>query len=599
MRISRRRFLRTGAASAAVVAGAWKAIHGFAEPAVAQIAIPQVERMPSIPRPFKMRDWRQVAKDLDAYLFDLEARGPYLPLVWIDKTDVNFNEDTFGLYMTVDDPRAGPKENKGQIHDALCDMPAVIGATLVGIDKSNQHGRNWASMCKAFFGKASGQNVFMTFERDFSYKVGNALGIDFWVDTLPSMFFAQLVDQYPHEPHFKELMRISADQFCKAVTVLKDNPQGFHHQSFNFATMKPYDGTGNMRWLEPESSAAFGWLEYMSYVKFRDPKYLQAAVWAMDALNAETDNPHYACILPFGAYLAARMNAEQGKSYDTPRILNWCFEGGHICIGGVSAARWGEYDVSGLVTMSDSRPYLFETFQLASALVPMARYDPRLARAVGKWMLNAANNARLFYPEELPDNYQVAPELKAVSRNLVSYEVLLGRGAKLLTPTETALLNLRNGVPFVAARDTWDTWSPVTGEKYVFPQVSNFSVYSSTSVGIFGAIISRTSDEKVLQLDCLKTDFFHAPAYPTHLYFNPYHEDREIEIQIGSKPVDLYDTVARRWIKKSVEGKTAVRLKQDSAAIIVQVPVGAKIAHEGGKTLADGVVVDYRGGNMV
>src|ERR1035437_430268 len=593
MKTSRRSFLKSSAISAAVVAGAFKGLEGFAAP-TAQIAIAQIDRMPNIPQPFKMRDWRQVAKDLDAYAFDLDAKGPHLPLVWIDKTHVNFDEDTFGLYITVDDPRSGPNENKGQFHDALCDMPAVIGATLVGIDKSSQRGRNWVSMCKAYFGKASKQNVFMTFERDFSYKVGNALGIDFWVDTLPSMFFAQLVDQYPHEPQFEELMRTSADQFCKAVSVLKDDPKGFHHQSFNFATMKPYDGTGNMSWLEPESSAAFAWLEYMAYAKFGDPRYLQAATWAMDALNAETDNPHYACILLFGAYIAARMNAEQDKNYDTTKILNWSFQGGHICIGGVSAARWGNYDVSGLVTMMDGRPYLFETFQLASALVPMVRYDPRLARAVGKWMLNAANNARLFYPEELPDNYQMAPELKPVSKNLISYEVLLGRGQKLLTPAETKLLDSRPGVPFVAARDAWDTWSPVTGEKYVFPPVSNFSLYSSTSVGIFGAIISRTDDEKILQLDCLKTDFFHAPAYPTHLYFNPHREDKEIQIEVGPKRVDLYDTVSKRWVKKSIDGRTTLRLAPDSAAVIVHVPTGAKLTRTESRLLADGVVVDYR-----
>ena len=348
--------------------------------------------------------------------------------------------------------------------------------------------------------------------------------------------------------------------------------------------MQPYDGTGDMRWLEPESSAAFAWLTYMAHAKFDDAKYLQAATSAMDALNANTDNPHYACILPFGAYIAARMNAEQGTSYDTTRILNWCFEGGHICIGGVSAARWGDYDVTGLVQMYDDRPYLFETFQLASAIVPLVRYDPRLARAVGKWMLNAASSARLFYPGELPDDYQVAADLKSISKNLISYEVLLGRDAKHLTPAEAKLFDTRKGVPFVAARDNWDTFSPVTGERYVFPPVSNFSVYSSTSVGIFGAIISPTSDEKILALDCLKTDFFHAPAYPTHLYFNPYREDKQIEIALGSMPVDLYDAVSKRWLKKAVAGKTTVLLPQDSAALIVQVPAGAQQRTQGTKS---------------
>lgn len=534
-----------------------------------------------------------MAKDFDAYVFDLHAKGPYLPLVWIDKTHVNFKEDTFGLYVTVDDPRCGPKENNGQFHDAICDLPAVIGATMVGIDKSNQNGRNWVNMCKAHFGKASGQDVFMEFDRKFSYKVGGGYGTDFWIDTLPSILFAQLVHYYPHEAQCEALMRTCADQFYRAVVVLKDSPQGFHHESFNFATMKPYDGTKERHWVEPESSAAFGWLEYMAYAKFRDPKYLRAATWAMDALNAEKDDPLYGCILPLGAYLSARMNAERGSNYNTARLVNWCFSGGHICVGGVTAARWGRYDVSGLVTMYDDRPYLFETFQLASSMVPLTRYDPQFARAVGKWMLNAANNARLFYPGELPDKYQITPELKWVSKNLISYEVLLGRGAKHLLPFEAPLFKQRREVSFVASRDPWQSWSPVTGKPYVFPPVSHFSVYSSAPVGIFGGIIAPTDDDKILQLDCLKTDFFHDKAYPTHLYFNPYSEDKEIHIDVGPEQVDLYDAVSKRWIKKGTQRRTPLPLAKDSAAVIVQVPSGTSVTRKGRKLLADGVVVDF------
>lgn len=602
MSISRRRFLRSGAVAAGAALGGWRtllAANSSSNEALAskqgadQIPIAQVDRMPNIPQPFKMRDWRQVAKDLDAYLFDLDTKGPYLPLVWIDKGHVNFDEDTFGLYMIVDDPRSGPIENKGQCHDAICDLPALIGASLVGVDKSNQNGRNWIEMSKAFFNKANGQNVFLTYEREFSFQVGNGFGIDFWADTLPSMLFAEITYLYPHMLHFDDLFRTTADQFYRAVQVLKDSPQKFHHQSFNFAAMKPFDGTKEVHWLEPESSAAFGWLEYMAHSKFRDPKYLEAAVVCMDALNSETDNPMYACILPFGAYLSARMNAEQGKNYDTARILDWCFSGGHTCVGGVSAARWGEYDVSGLVTMFDDRPYLFETFRMASSMVPLTRYDPRFARAIGKWMLNAANNARLFYPGELPDDYQVVPQLRSISKNLIAYEVLLGRGAKHLTAAEEALIKQRANASFVAARDAWDCWSPTTGKKYVFPDVSNFSVYSSTSVGIFGAIISGTDDDKILELDCLKTDYYHAPAYPTHLYFNPHDTDKRINVDVGAKRVDLYDAVSKRWVKTGVSGSTPILLEKDSAAVVVRVPSGARRETVGGKLLANGVVVDY------
>ena len=216
--------------------------------------------------------------------------------------------------------------------------------------------------------------------------------------------------------------------------MLKDDPKGFHHQTFNFKTMQPYDGPKEMHWIEPDSSGAFGWMQYMAYVKFGDAKYLEAAKGAMEALNAETSSPLYDVILPFGAYAAARMNAEQGTSYDTGKFVNWCFDGGKIWAGGVSSARWGDYDIGGITTLGDGRPYLFETFHMASSLVPLTRYEPRLARAVGKWMLNAASNARLFYSGEIPDEYQIVPELKEISRNVIAYELLLGRSGKMFVP---------------------------------------------------------------------------------------------------------------------------------------------------------------------
>lgn len=608
MTLSRRRFLRAGAVGTACALGGVKgfpfslmadsaAAAGHVPPATEQFAIPRIEEMPNIPRHFKVRDWRKVAVELDAYLFDLNAKGPYLPLIWMDKSQANFDEDTFGLYVTVDDPRCGPKENDGQFHEAICDLSALIAATLVGIDKSNQNGRDWVSMSKAFFRKSDGGDVFKDVVRHFSYKVGGGDNTDFWLDTLPSMFFTQLVSLYPHEAHFEELMRTTANQFYRAVLVLKNDPKGFRHQSFNFATMKPYDGPKERHWVEPDSPAAFAWMGYMAHAKFGDAKYLEAAKWAMEALSKEETSPIYDCLLPHATYIAARMNAEQGTAYDTAKIVDWCFHGGKICVGGVTAARWGDYDVSGLVTIFTDRPYLFETFQMAASLVPMTRYEPRLARAVGKWMLNAASNARLFYAYEIPDAYQIVPQLKLVSRNLIAYEVLLGRDAKELDAAEKELFRQRTGVSFIASRDNWESWSPVTGKRYVFPPVSHFSVYSSTSAGIFGAIIGRTDDEKILQLDCLKTDYFGPAAYPTHLYFNPHDEDREIHVDVGANAVDLYDAAAKLWVKRDATGRTALRLRADSAAVMVAVPCGAKRELVGQKLLANGIVVDYRCGS--
>lgn len=596
MAISRRTFLKVGAAGAGAT---WHAVKDLSDPErmsaisagvstgadTAQIAIPGVEEMPNIPQPFRMRDWLQVARGYDAWAFDLDAKGEYMPLVWIDKSHINFDEDAFGLYVTLGDPRCGPHVNGGQYHDALNDIPAVLGATLVGIDKSNQNGRNWAGMCKAYFNRANGRNVVMQNTRDFdAWKIGGGYGIDFWQDVFPSMLFFQLAYYYPHEPKFDEIMRSCADQFHKAAGILKNSPRRFAYSTFDFKTMKPVVNRICQKTGEPDAAGAFAWLEYMAYVKFQDPRCFETAAWTLQTLTAHNRNPRYEpMFIAYCACLAARMNAETGRNYDTEKLVRWTFAHDSYVQpeAEVLANRYGDYDASGLFAWVHDRAYLMETFQLASALIPMARYDPRFARAIAKWMLNAANSARLFYPEELPDSDQAAPEYKALVKNLCGYEAL----------------TVKNNAPY-ATRDNWISYRP-DGTRYVFPKVSHFSLYGSSHVGILGGIIAPTDDEKISQLDCLKTDFFHDKAYPTHLYFNPYSEDKEIHIDAGPKRVDLYDAVSKRWVKKGVVERTALRLAKDSAAVVVRVPSGASVTQKGGKLLADGVVVDFHSAGSV
>ena len=49
-----------------------------------------------------------------------------------------------------------------------------------------------------------------------------------------------------------------------------------------------------------------------------------------------------------------------------------------------------------------------------------------------------------------------------------------------------------------------------------------FSVYSSSPVGILGAIVDTTNVKGILKLDCNATDFYASRPYPVYLYYNPY-----------------------------------------------------------------------------
>jgi hypothetical protein len=548
---------------------------------VPQIVIPQIEKMPKVPHPFKIRDWKQVTRDWDALAFDLDAKGQYMPLVWIDRSHINFDEDTFGLYVTIADPRCGPGVNKGEYHDALNDIPAVISATLVGIDKSNQNGRDWAGMCKAYFNRANGRDVVLQNQRFFdAWKIGGGYQIDFWQDVFSNVLFFELASLYPREHDFPEIMRTVADVFHRATAVMAVSPRGFGWSDFDFKAMRPVMNKVTPKTGQPDVAGAIAWLEYMAYVKFRDAKYLSAADTAMRALNANTQNPRYDALLPYGAYMAARMNAELGRDFNVEKIVNWCFSDDSAPWPGtkVLANKFGDYDVSGLFAVRDrdrDRAYLMETLRWANSLAPLVRYDARFAHAIGKWMLNAANAARLFYPEEVPVSNQSAPEFKSLARNVIAYEALTTKDGAIR-----------------AERDEWQS-TREDGSAYVFPKVSQLSLYNSAHVGIFGAIISRTDDDKILQLDCIKTDYFHGPAYPTYLYYNPHGEEKTVRLDVGRTPVNIYDCVSRSFVQRGAVGSTRIRIQPDAAAVQVLVPASAELTRVGNKLLAGGVVVDY------
>ena len=48
------------------------------------------------------------------------------------------------------------------------------------------------------------------------------------------------------------------------------------------------------------------------------------------------------------------------------------------------------------------------------------------------------------------------------------------------------------------------------------------SVYSTSPVGILGAIVDTTDVKGILRLDCNATDFYSQRNYTAYLYYNPY-----------------------------------------------------------------------------
>jgi hypothetical protein len=208
------------------------------------------------------------------------------------------------------------------------------------------------------------------------------------------------------------------------------------------------------------------------------------------------------------------------------------------------------------------------------------RYDPAYANAIGKWMLNAVNASRLFYPQYVPKEHQTIPEFAAVTKGVIAYE-----GIAKSSTFDTLYQNLKAPV----AQGDGPKWVP--GKN---PAVSQFSIYGSGHVGIFGSIVAKTNIEGILKLDVLATDFYKNKAYPSYLLYNPYSANKIISYKIkGQKSVDLYDAISQKFMVKNVKGLRQITIAANASVLIVEVPVGSKITLANKKLLANGIVIDY------
>jgi hypothetical protein len=699
----------------------------------AQIDIPRVESMPREPMPYQMRDWKQVARDYDNYVFSFtrttsspDSWWKTYPIVWWDTGRVNYPWNTFGMPSYI----GHPSMNSGNAHEAINCLGAVLGGALAGIDKSNQFVAatglyyNFVLMEQQYFNLANGEYMVLNYTWTQS-------GQTFWYEVFPPLLFCQLLAKYPNTGEMEDIMYYIADRMYDAEVVMGGsvspwNVPNFNHTAFDFDTMTPYDGD----WKEPDAAAGYAWLEYMAYAKWAAPQHLTGAKWGIEYLEGRSKSPLYEVLLPYGAYTIARMNAEQGTSYDLYKILNWCFEPGYTGAarygwGAIADNPWGGYDCDGLVgSATDDGGYAFamNTFQWPAALAPIPRYNQDYARAIGKWILNAANAARLFYANGLDATHQsdegwayiydpcnciayegLRKQVTTIYEKAVSdynnpyglvttgnytytfgndsiYEILkevtVGDVDKLehvwqfnITPGSSHSFQLDghyhdygdvdsgfvfsyatsptgpyitmftvdntvsdasysyplpsglSGTLYIMAKDTHPTTSGTFNDRlhvdcmYVFTELpavapyatgdgfgdgldpglaTNFALYGASHVGMLGAIVETTNVEKILQLDLLATDYYHTEAYPTYLYYNPYSTAKNVQIDAGDCPVDLYDTVSQTFLNTNVSGVTNFNIDANSAVVIVLAPAGGQVTIDGNKKLIDNVVVDYK-----
>ncbi len=546
---------------------------------VAQTSIARIDQMPDLPQPLKIIDWKQKAMQFDSLVFDFNNTASYGPLIWLDSSKRNIDQVTFGLYTVIGDVRQGPGKNNGEFHEALTTMNSLVSAGLLGIDKTSQHGYNFVKMSQNYFNSDTKWNIVMNNTNPEVAMAGGGYGRDWWYDVYPNVLYYGVAALFPGVENTENIQRTVAEQFYKADSTLHGN---YDYSYFDYAQMK---GMRNHIPWQQDVAGGHAYVLYSAYQKFGDKRYLEGAKSATEALVNQKESRFYEILLPFGAYTAARLNAEQGTNYDVTKLLNHTFDGCQAQTGrygwGVIAEKWGEFDVSGMqgsITDGGGYGFFMNSVAMAWPLVPMVKYEPKYAKAIGKYMLNAVNASRLFYPDQVDDSHQWLPDLKNLTNGIIGYE-----GVRKMDDYNKPALK---GVTPVSLGDG-PKWAP--GQ----PEESMFSLYSTSIAGVFGAIVHTTDVEGILALDCNITDFYAENRYPVFLYYNPYPEAKKVTWTSETK-VDLFDIISKKLLAINADGNIALNIPAGEAVLIVALPAGTRIRTNGSKLMAGETVIAYK-----
>ncbi len=507
---------------------AWVFAHtAMAQQPSKQLELDVVASMPDIPVPYKMKDWKKTGIKQDALLYNFNAKGALLPLIWWDDSNVNIQGRSFGLPSYV----GSLKQKSSNQYESLPVMGSLLSASLLGIDKSNVNGVDFVGMTKHFYNTANGVNLIMN---KGDLKMGNT----FWYEIWPGMAFSMLVDQYPLKKDMAAIMQANASHWIEVINGLSVN-RPFPDFNFTSYSLEQHKGVYNGIWHEPDAAAGLAWLEFAAWKNSNDNKYLKASQACMAFLQdrAAKEGPFYEVMMPYGAYLSVRMNAELGTGYDELKMLNWCFDGNNTDRDGwgVIAEKWGDYDVHGLVGQKKEEQYAFamNTFSHAAALVPVVKYNPAYSKTIGKWLLNLANASRLFYADEHPKNRQTSAVWQGDPEHVICYEGLRK--------------DLDHGNDFAIFKGILTEKGPyaVGDQVKQYRSMTDICTYGSAWVGMLGAIVDTTNVEGILKLDCNATDFYASKALPSYLFYNPYSTVKSVKLKVGDEKVNVYDRVSK------------------------------------------------------
>ena len=552
---------------------------------IPQRAVPVVERMAALPEPLEVRDWQLVARQYYARVFDPDASGSGFPALRIDAANGSFRMKS---YLDGE-----PKQ------ESMACLGGVLGMRLAGLDVRAWHGFDLAQACKAWFDPETG------FYRHAPGQRGGEIHGDiygYW-PALEGMLFAAL---WPEDTDFvrhRDAAITTFDTIARGCGC-PDKPD-FDLLGWDLKKAAPGGRREPMNRLSHAPTVA--WALMVGAGLRQDAEMAERARAALAWQLGQNRGRYEMTQLPV-AVTAVRLNRMPGGTQhsldldaamkvwfgDYPDGTNtWAITAGSRCGGitcdGLDGARW-----------SGGGFYAFamSSLQGPAWLVPVARYDPRYARAIAKFALHAANSARLLQGYGLTDGQQDHAVWKRT--NDPDY-LLFYEGLKAWSPDPGHRFSpYATGDPMLLGwgrdRKKIPNAEYLTRRDAEFADgCGNIALYMGNQVGFLGGIMRLTNVPGVLAWDCLATDWYHEPAWPTTLVFNPYAVAQAVELPLRSCDT-FFDGSTGKRVKTENEsdGKARITLAADTALVLVAVPTSAKVIQQpDGPVTVDGRVIVF------
>lgn len=556
-----------------------------------QVSVPWVEQMPRVPEPLHVIDWKRTASDYYQLAFDPEARGTNLPAVDVSKDGTSF---AFPAYLTPG------RKHATDTGEAITCLGGLAGAQLVGLDMHRLHGVNWASDGRRWFEPQAG--IF----RDHIGQRGGIVShvvYGYW----PLALGLMVGDLNRDDPDYRKavdaqfafLLKMAKDMGCPDHPDLK--------QGYDIAARKVVPV--RVDW-SPGNASCLAWMLYAGFQWTGDRAYLDCA---KSALRWQRQHPgRYEIAHVMGPLTAARINAEDGGDFDLEwAVNNWMGDperaggldqrwgithgarlGGMTC-DGLDGAWWERRAGPGFYA------FAMGSFQAPAWLLPVARYDPRFAKCIARYALNAANSCRLFLGVDLDGDHQDHLDWRKGLPNdtgfLFSYEGVRSEphradGDHRFSPYATgdplAVFSKKYANANVA-----QYW---TDKKAFVAESQNISLYMGNHVGFLGAVFNATDVPGISAWDLTKTDYYRPRCFPTFLLYNPYPQEKTVRFDVGLATQDLYDAVRGDFLRRGVAGVQPITLAADEAVVLVLTPPSGSLRRDGSKLLLNDQVIDYR-----